>query len=75
MPIATEIAVASLKSNLDIEKPGSDAYKTLMSSLTRIRAWEGCSGVRWGIEEGSDTLRLFVDWDSIEAHAKANQQP
>lgn len=75
MSVATEIAVASLKDDVDVEDPNSDANKTLLGSLRQIRAWAGCSGVRWGVEDGSKTLRLFVDWESIEAHAKANQQP
>lgn len=77
MPGVTEIAFAPLKKGIHLTDPGSEAYKTLTEqALRRIKGWKGCQRIYWGVEtEDPDKLRLFVDWDSLEAHAEANNDP
>ncbi|KAL2811610.1 hypothetical protein BJX63DRAFT_433283 [Aspergillus granulosus] len=73
----TEIAFAPLKKDIQLTEPGSDAYNTLTEKALRlIRGWKGCQAIYWGVEiEDPDRLRLFVDWDSVEAHDAANKDP
>lgn len=73
----TEIAFAPLKKGINVTDPGSDAYKTLTEeAFRRIKGWKACQRVYWGVEiEDPDKLRLFVNWDSLEAHEEANKDP
>jgi hypothetical protein len=73
----TEIAFAPLKKDIRLTDPSSNAYKSLTEkALTPIRAWKACQTIYWGVGvEDPDQLRLFVDWDSLEAHKAANKDP
>lgn len=70
MSEVTEIALALLKKGINVTDPGSDAYKTLTEVAFRlIKGWEGCQRIFWGVEiEDPNKLRLFVNWNSPEAH-------
>jgi hypothetical protein len=75
----TEIAFAPLNKGIRLTDPSSGAYKTLTETekaLRLIREWKGCQAIYWGVGvEDPDQLRLFVDWDSLEAHEAANKDP
>lgn len=74
MSEVTEIAFAPLKKGINITDPGSDAYKTLTEVAFRfIKGWKGCQRIFWGVEiKDPNKLRLFVNWNSLEAHEDAN---
>jgi hypothetical protein len=45
-------------------------------ALRLIKGWKGCRRIFWGVEiEDPNKLRLFVNWDSLEAHEDANKNP
>jgi hypothetical protein len=73
----TEIAFAPLKKGINVTDPGNNAYKTLTEEALRlIKGWKGCRRIFWGVEiEDPNKLRLFVNWDSLEAHEDANKNP
>ncbi|KAL3482792.1 hypothetical protein BJX62DRAFT_245525 [Aspergillus germanicus] len=73
----TEIVFAPVKKDMRLTDPNSDAYKTLTEkALAPIRVWKGCQAIYWGVgAEDPDQLRLFVDWDTLEAHEAANKDP
>jgi hypothetical protein len=77
MSQAVEFARAPLKPHLDLLNPEGEGYKTLSRAMKIIEAWPGCENFYYGIEEvgGEEYLRLFVDWESVDVHKSARQDP
>jgi len=67
--MATEIASFKLKDGKRPDDANSAAGQTLRDTLDTLTQQKGFQRAYWGRElENPDTFRLFVDWDSVDAH-------
>jgi len=68
--MATEIALLKLKPNTNLNDIGH-ASTVWQDSLATVLEQDGAQRAYWGIaEEDPNMLRLFIDWDSVDAHKK-----
>ena len=69
--MATEIFICPLKDGRVPDDANSIPGQVLKDTLSTLTDQEGFQRAYWGREvENPGTFRLFVDWDSIDAHTK-----
>ena len=76
MAPVTEIAIFPLKSTVNLKGVSGDPTpKTTWDNiLNTVLDQDGAQRAYWGMEEENpSTLRLFVDWDSLDHHKKFMQ--
>lgn len=67
--MATEIAIFPLRPGKRPDDASSGAGQVLKDTLETLTEQPGFQRAYWGREaENPDTFRLFVDWDSVDAH-------
>lgn len=67
--MATEIAIFPLKDGKYPDDSNSAAGQTLKDTLNTLIEQPGFQRAHWGREvENPNIFRLFVDWDSVDAH-------
>lgn len=67
--MATEIAAFNLKDGKRPDDANSAAGQVLRDTLDTLTQQKGFQRAYWGREvENPDRFRLFVDWDSVDAH-------
>ena len=67
--MATEIAIFPLKPGNVPDDANSQAGQILKDTLSTLTEQKGFQRAYWGREtENGDIFRLFVDWDSVDAH-------
>jgi hypothetical protein len=73
--MATEIALLRLKEDTDLSTPGP-ALTTWTETLSTVLAQPGAQRAYWGTSvETPSFLRLFIDWDSVDAHKTFMSSP
>ena len=71
MAPVTEIVYVALKPGSNLSEADSPAGSVWKDSLNTVKAQPGFQRAYWSLEvENPSILRLFVDWDSIDAHEK-----
>ena len=69
--MATEIVVFKLQEGKYPDDASSAAGQVLKDTLEQLTEQKGFQQAYWGREvENPDTFRMFVDWDSIDAHTE-----
>lgn len=69
--MATEIAIFQLRSGQRVDDASSSAGQVLKETLDKLSQQAGFQRAYWGLEvENPENFRLFVDWDSVEAHTE-----
>lgn len=67
--MATEIAIFPLRAGKRPDDASSGPGQVLKDTLDTLTEQPGFQRAYWGREvENPDTFRLFVDWDSVDAH-------
>lgn len=67
--MATEIAIFKLKDGKAPEDSTSAAGQVFKDTLNTLTEQKGFQRAYWGTEtENPENFRLFVDWDSVDAH-------
>lgn len=67
--MATEAAVFTLLDGKRPDDANSTAGQVWKETLETLTEQKGFQNAYWGREvENPDRLRLFVDWESVEAH-------
>jgi heme-degrading monooxygenase HmoA len=67
--MATEIAILPLREGKRPDDANSVTGQALKDVLNTLTEQDGFQRAYWGIEvENPNVLRLFVDWDSVDAH-------
>ena len=73
--MATEIAIFQLKEGKSPEDANSAAGQVLKDTLNTLTEQKGFQRAYFGTElENPNTFRLFVDWDSVDAHIGFTKQ-
>lgn len=67
--MATEVAIFQLKNGKTPEDANSATGQVLKDTLNTLTEQKGFQRAYWGTEsENPGTFRLFVDWESVDAH-------
>lgn len=67
--MATEIAILRLQAGKRPDDASSGPGQIFKDALDTLTEQPGFQRAYWGREvENPDNLRLFVDWDSVDAH-------
>jgi len=69
--MATEIAIFPLKDGKVPDDANSASGQILKDTLSTLTEQKGFQRAHWGRElENGNMFRLFVDWDSVDAHVE-----
>ncbi|KAL8871719.1 MAG: hypothetical protein Q9174_002508 [Haloplaca sp. 1 TL-2023] len=75
-PPVTEVVTIPLQAGAEIENPNAAAGKILSEVLRTLQKQEGYQHAYYGrMIEAPNSLQLYVDWESIDAHKKFMGQP
>lgn len=73
--MATEIAIFPLREGQDPNDANGETTQVLKEIFATLTQQKGFQRAYWGLEhENPITFRLFVDWDSVEAHREFTKQ-
>jgi len=69
--MATEIAIFKIKEGDLPNDLNTSAGKIFQECINTVLEQPGAQRAYWGIEvENPTNARLFIDWDSVDAHKK-----
>lgn len=75
MAPVTEFAYIPLKAGTSLD-PSSDTGKAMTSVLDTLRSQPGLQRIKYATEiENPASMRLFIDWDSLDAHKEFMNKP
>lgn len=65
--MATEIAILPLLEGVDLEDTTNTGSQAFQDVIRIVKAQKGFQRLYWGQEEGNpSSLRVFIDWDSVD---------
>lgn len=73
--MATEIAIFPMREGQTPNDANSETAQVIGETFATLTQQKGFQRAYWGVEhENPGTFRLFVDWDSVEAHREFIKQ-